>query len=151
AAAVAGRIQARRTMQVRHAQAGIVGECRQSGLLRGMARLEQRVFDEGEAGFLGVFHAQLGLRNHFERTVGEQLVEFGKFAAVAAGQDDALHARAQPRSSAARCRPINSAMPLSARSSMASISLRRKAWPSAVPCTSMMPPPSFITTFMSVS
>jgi hypothetical protein len=32
-----------------------------------------------------------------------------------------------------------------------SSSSRRKAWPSAVPCSSMKPPPSFITTFMSVS
>ena len=38
-----------------------------------------------------------------------------------------------------------------ARSSSASSSARRKAWPSAVPCTSTKPPPPVITTFMSVS
>ena len=53
--------------------------------------------------------------------------------------------------SAARCAAINASMPLPASVSMASSSSRRKAWPSAVPWISMMPPPSFITTFMSVS
>ena len=52
---------------------------------------------------------------------------------------------------AVRCACASSPMPLAARASMASSSSRRKAWPSAVPCTSTNWPASFITTFMSVS
>ena len=56
-----------------------------------MARLEQRVFDEGESGFFGVLDAEFALRHHFEMAVGKQRVEFGELAAVAAGENDALH------------------------------------------------------------
>ena len=55
-----------------------------------MARLEQGIFDKGQAGFLGVVYAQAGLGNDFEATVGQQGAEFLELARVAAGQDDAL-------------------------------------------------------------
>ena len=51
----------------------------------------------------------------------------------------------------ARCSSISEAMPRAASASIASSSVRRNAWPSAVPWISMNPPASFITTFMSVS
>ncbi len=59
--------------------------------------------------------------------------------------------RGDQTANASRCLRISSAMPASARASKPSSSSRRKAWPSAVPCSSMKPPPSFMTTFMSVS
>ena len=62
-------------------------------------------------------------------------------------RDAAVHADAR----AACCAANRSLMPFSASTSSASSSSRRNAWPSAVPCSSMKPPPSFITTFMSVS
>ena len=58
--------------------------------------------------------------------------------------------RLQPPS-AARWASISWRMPAPARSSSASSSSRRNAWPSAVPCTSTNWPASFITTFMSHS
>ncbi len=60
-------------------------------------------------------------------------------------------AQAPGDSSACNCSAHNCPIPAAARSSSPSSSSRLSACPSAVPCTSMKPPPEFMTTFMSVS
>ena len=68
------------------------------------------------------------------------------------GPAGVMRRRSSRRASASRCaRDQFGDAAFGAAPSSASSSSRRKAWPSAVPCTSMKPPPSFITTFMSVS
>ena len=62
-----------------------------------------------------------------------------------------LPTRSPQRDSAASCAEMISAMPRHARSSIAASSSGLNAWPSAVPCTSIKCPASFMTTFMSVS
>ena len=157
AAGVARRVQAGRAAECVHAQAGVVGQRRQPGRARGVARLAQGVLDEAQAGFLCVADAELALHDAVDAGVAEQLPEFGELAGVAAGHHDAGHAgflfdpRYDAMPSASRCAANSRAQPASARASSASSSSRRKAWPSAVPCSSMKPPPSFITPFMSVS
>ncbi len=144
-AGIARRIQPRRAVQRVHAQAGIVRQRRQAGGARGMACFQDRVLDERGASLFGIGESEFGLR--MQREAGtQQLPQLHQLAGVAAGQH-------QPHACASASRwAANSALqPCSARVSRASSSSRRKAWPSAVPCSSMKPPPSFITTFMSVS
>src|SRR5574344_1858100 len=63
-----------------------------------MAGLEQGVFDKAQPGFLGVIHAQAGLGNHFDPGRGQQTIEFGQFAGIAAGQDKLFHGAGSSRS-----------------------------------------------------
>src|SRR5690606_16505974 len=131
-----------------HAQAGIVGERRQAAGGAGVAGLEERVLDERMPGFLGIGDAERALGHQREAAAGEQRAEFRQLAGVAAGEDQPP---AHSPASARRWAWTSSATPFSASASMASSSSRRNACPSAVPCNSMKAPPSFITTFMSVS
>jgi len=72
--------------------------------------------------------------------------QLAHLAGIARGEDE-FHELA----SASRCSVCKAVAPCLARSSIFSSSSWRKAWPSAVPCTSMYAPASFMTTFMSVS
>ena len=155
AAGVARGVQARCAAERVHAQARVVAERGQARGLRGMARLQQRVLDEGQPRFVDIAHAEFRLRVQCIAGIGEQLAQLDELAGVAARKHQALRGeivhRDQSAASASRCAANNCAMPPSARPSNASSSSRRNAWPSAVPCNSMKPPPSFITMFMSVS
>src|SRR5690606_11766399 len=149
-AAVACRIQAGCAIERVHAQPRIVRQRRQAGGAAGVARLEDRVLDEAQAGLFGVLDAELVLGADLETAAGEQRPEFLQLACVARGEHERPWRRVH-RARASRWCWSKVAIPPSARPSSASSSSRRKAWPSAVPCSSMKPPPSFITTFMSVS
>lgn len=132
-----------------HAPTGLIADAR---ALRGVGRLREQ-----QAGILRAARAdhhpafaisQCAIFQHVEAqragVPGNRRIVVGN---QQGGQGDAT---AHP-ASAARCSANSSPMPFSASDSSALSSSRRKAWPSAVPCSSMKPPPSFITTFMSVS
>jgi len=130
-----------------HLEPGIVRERRQARVARRVVRLDERVLEEGGAGLGGGTDAELRLRHELHGERREERRKLAQLPGVGAGEDGARHGE----SSASLCRAKSSAMPLAARFSSASSSWRRKAWPSAVPWTSMNAPPLFITTFMSVS
>src|SRR5690606_3914757 len=133
-----------------HAQARVVTQRRQAGGACGVARLDQGILDERQPGFLGLPYAELRLRAQNVAVALEQFAQLRELARVAAGQDQLRGVHGQA-ASAACCAANSWSQPRVASASIASSSSRRNAWPSAVPCTSMKPPPSFITTFMSVS
>ena len=133
-----------------HTHAGIIRQCRQPGDAAGMACLGQGVFNEGAVRLLGFRNTQRTLRDHFNRQRREDRRDLAQLARIVGSDDEFVH-RGPFQPSAARCAAISCVMPLCARSSMACISARLNGAPSAVPCTSMMPPASVITTFMSVS
>ena len=60
-AGVTRRVQPGRPVQGVHADAGVVGERRHAGGTRRMARLDQGILDEGQAGLVGVAHTELCL------------------------------------------------------------------------------------------
>src|SRR4029077_4764914 len=130
-----------------HLDPGIVGERRQVCVARGVARLQQRILEEGRAGLGGGPDAEFRLGNQLHREWREQVCKLAQLPRVGAGENRACHGA----SSAWLCSAKSSAIPAAARLSSASSSWRLKAWPSAVPWISMNAPPLFITTFMSVS
>ncbi len=157
-AGVTRGVQARRAIECVDADAGIIAERRQARRACGMARLDQRVLDEAQPGLVGVGDAEIALRDQFDARIGEHCADLAELARIAARKNDTAHAQRlallrgialQP--SASRCFASSSPMPFCARASSRSSSSRRNAWPSAVPCSSMKPPPSFITTLKSVS
>ena len=145
-ARVTRRMDTGRAAQGIDRKAGIVGNGRQATGRAGGPRLDQRVFDKGAACFGRLLKVEIGLRQDLQTQRRKQCLHFGQLAAVASGKYELLQV-----SKAAVCAAHKSLMPASASANMASSSSRRKAWPSAVPWTSMNPPASFITTFMSVS
>ncbi|MPN26055.1 hypothetical protein SDC9_173477 [bioreactor metagenome] len=128
------------------AQAGIVGERRQAAVLGGVAGLGERVLGEGAVRFLGFRDAKLALRDDFEAERREQRVQLLHLLGVVRGEDELLHA-----ASAFCCSATSWRMPICARSISTFICSRVKGSPSAVPCTSTMPPWPVMMTFMSVS
>ena len=56
-----------------------------------MARLGERVLDEGRVRLVGFGDAQLGLGHHLEAERREHLAELAELAGVAAGEDEFLH------------------------------------------------------------
>ena len=56
-----------------------------------MARLDERVFDEGQAGFRDVFDAVIALRFDFDAKAGKDGGKLGDFFAVVTGEEDGLH------------------------------------------------------------
>jgi hypothetical protein len=75
---------------------GIVGNRRQPGLARGMARFEHGVFGEGLASFLGTFYAEFGLGHNRDvgySGAGQYLAHLAKLARIAAGKDTARNIR----------------------------------------------------------
>ena len=63
-AGVARRVDTRGAVQCVHFQTGVIGDRRQAGEARSVTRLEQRILDERESGFLGLGHLEVGLRHH---------------------------------------------------------------------------------------
>ena len=114
-------------------------------------RFQQRVLDERGFRFGRSADAELGLGGHAESEarLGKQRAELDDLAAIAGREHPMRRRRHRPRTAA--CAASSCSTPTAARSSSTSSSLRMNAWPSAVPCTSMKPFASFMTTFMSVS
>ena len=138
----------------RDAPAGLVADAGALGVVRGLCKQEAGLGARRRDHDPALFAAEPSVFAQFEpqhadieRDRGVVVVDHQREQADAAGAHDAID---QPPS-ARRWASSSSRMPFSARPSRASSSSRRKAWPSAVPCSSMKPPPSFITTFMSVS
>ena len=104
---------------------GIVGQRRQAGQGGGVPCLDDRVFDEGSAGFRDFADAELGLRVQFIAEIGEHRRQFAQLAGVSRGQYQLLHACA--------CNSKMRSIPPRASDSMALSSASLKAPASAVP------------------
>jgi hypothetical protein len=81
-------VHARLAAECRHAQAGVVGERRQAGELRGMARLGQGVLEEGAVRLLGLGDGEGRLRQHLDVEGREQRGELAQLAGVVGGEDE---------------------------------------------------------------
>ena len=130
------------------AQAGIVGERRQTGGLQAGPRLDQRIALKRRfclRGFVERFDVVKSQNLDVGDLWREYAAEFGQFLPVAGGEDD-FHF-----SNAACCSRVRSAQPFSASASSESSSSRPNAAPSAVPWISTNFPPPVMTTFISVS
>src|SRR5439155_5361698 len=126
---------------------GIIRERRQLRALRGVARLQERVREQGRAGLGQGGDAERALRDERERQRREQRRQLAELPGVAAGENDARHGPL----SAWACSANSSPMPCAARFSSASSSWRRNAWPSAVPWIWRNAPQLYMTPFMPVS
>src|SRR5690606_36439713 len=146
---VVRRVHARQAAESLDAQAGVVGQRGQAALARRVARLGERILDEGAVRLGRLGNAELGLAHEFHAQRREQRLQLGQLARVV-GREDQLHA-GSAAFSAAFCAVTSSPMLFSARPISTSISRRVKAAPSAVPCTSTKWPAPVMTTFMSVS
>ncbi len=113
-------------------------------------RLEDGVFNEGEAGFFGFHDVEFRLGQDFEVAAGQELIELADLAGIVAGENDALTHAVLPSRVVFWC-ALSSPIPFLARANIWCISCSLKGWPSAVPCTSMNSPVSVMTMFMSVS
>ena len=122
-AAVARRVDAGRAAECRHAQARVIGNGGQPADGGGMACLDERVFDEGRAGFRDLSDAKIALRLDMNVAGGEDGAEFADFFAVVTGQYDAVF----HSPSACFCMSIISRMPCWASCIIACISSGRKA------------------------
>ncbi len=74
-------------------QARVIGQRRQPGHPRCVTRLQQRVLDKGQAGFLDVLDPEFALCHEFDTGVAKQAIELGKFSGIAAGENDTGHGR----------------------------------------------------------
>src|SRR5687768_15232152 len=108
-----------------------------------MARLGERILEEGGVRLVGLRDAERRLRHQLDGQRGEDGADLPQLAGIAR-REDQLH-----RPSALFWCPMSREMPACASSSSASSSLREKASPSAVPCTSTKCPAAVMTTFMS--
>lgn len=99
---VARGIDAGRAVEGVDFQAGVVGERGQAGVLRGVARLEEGVFDEAQARFFDGRDVEVGLRQQFTHAFGDGF-DFAQFVQVAGGDDDAFHIEPEKRTGAAPC------------------------------------------------
>ena len=88
--AIARGPHARRAAERVDAHAGIVGQRRQAGQARRVARLFQRVLDEGGVRLLRFGHVEFALRVQCEADRAEDFAEFLEFAGVVGGEDEAL-------------------------------------------------------------
>ena len=163
-ARIARRAHPRGAAQRVDDDAGVVGDGGQPGRGARRARLDEGVLDEGQSGLFRGLDAEGILRDEAQPGRRQDRSQLRELSLIRACEDD-VHVRissgagratgdgrrALQPARAARCISTRDAMPRCARSSIASSSARRNAWPSAVPWTSMNPPASFITTFMSVS
>lgn len=53
-----------------------------------MARFQNGVLDKRQPGLFGGFHAQIGLRDHVQAEIGQQVGKFAHFARVTGGKND---------------------------------------------------------------
>ena len=131
----------------------VVRDRRQARGICRVLRLEQRIFCKGHAGLVGVADAKLGLRDDVDTQPFEQAGDLPDLARVARCHNDLLGTPAHDCAAliASFWASMIAPIPALARSSIAVSSSPVNAWPSAVPCTSMKCPASFMTTFISVS
>ena len=87
---VVGGVDAGQAAEGIDAQSGVVGDGRQAGGGRGMARLRQRVLDEGAEGLGGLAHAQVGLPHQLEAQWRQERLQLGELAGIVGGEDE-LH------------------------------------------------------------
>ena len=80
--AVVGRVHARQAAERVHAHTRIVGQRGQAGVLRGKARLGQRVLDKGAKRLFGLAHAQVALAHQFHAQRGKHGLQLGELALV---------------------------------------------------------------------
>ena len=90
-AGVARRQHAGRAAQRRHAQPRIVGQRRQPGGAGAMARLGERVLDEGGMGLLGFPDAERRLRQQLDAQRRQQRAELAQLAGVVGGENEFFH------------------------------------------------------------
>ncbi|MNS95656.1 hypothetical protein D3C72_1299240 [compost metagenome] len=95
AVGIARRVDARRAAEEIHRQARIVGQGRQAGNACGVARLEDGVLDERQAGFFRLDLAELADRAQLHGRA-EHGLEFLEFAGVMAGQYELLEIHHSP-------------------------------------------------------
>mgnify|MGYP001261245699 CR=1 FL=1 len=84
-AGVAGRVDAGCAAQGVDRESGVVGQRRQARDAGGVTRLDQGVFDEGQAGFLGFDIGEVALRADGD-AVTQHGLEFSELALVVAGE-----------------------------------------------------------------
>ena len=89
-AGITCRVDARCSFQCIHFQSRVICDGGQSGMLRGIACLEQRILDEGQSGLFDFFDLEFRLRYDFQLTARQQLVKFADLSGIVAGQYDAL-------------------------------------------------------------
>src|SRR5690554_3958230 len=89
-AGVAGRIDARLPGQGIDFKPRVIGQRRQAADTASLTRLEQRILDKGESGFLDVDHTKIRLRTHTQPQVGEQLTKLTDLAWITAGQNQLI-------------------------------------------------------------
>ncbi|MNN21699.1 hypothetical protein D3C81_1350300 [compost metagenome] len=85
AVGVARGVDARRAAEEVHGEPGVIGQRRQAGHPRGVARLEDGVLDEGQAGFFRLHVAEFADGAHVHM-LAEHGLQFLEFAGVVTGQ-----------------------------------------------------------------
>ena len=83
---VARGVQSRPAAQRIHHQSGIIGQSGQTGQASTVARLQQRVLDEGGGGFFRHRQAQTQGIAQFDRHIGQQRAQLAQLAGIVAGQ-----------------------------------------------------------------
>ena len=89
-ARIACRVHAGRTAQRIHAYARVIGQGRQAGQARSVARLGQCIFDKSVKRLFRLRHVEFALRVDGKTNGREQLVEFFELALVVRCENDAL-------------------------------------------------------------
>ena len=145
ALAVARRVDARSAVQRIHAQAAVVRESGQTGELCGGFRLDERVFLEGFAVFLG-FRRTLRQRDDLDAEAAHDSGQLCQLFLVM-GSKYKLHYRLSPITLA--CLRHSVRQPRLPRPSSLRSSVSVNGRPSPVPCTSMNSPLLVITTLQS--
>jgi hypothetical protein len=90
-ARVEGRIEAGRAPQRINADAGVVGQGRQTRRVGRVPGLQEGILDEGVAGLVRTLDAEFRLRDEFDAGASQQLAQFDELAGVAAGEDYLVH------------------------------------------------------------
>ena len=83
-------MHARRAAERIDAEPRIVGERRQAGGAARVARLGERVLQEGTVRFIRLVYTELRLRHDFDGKRREQRADLADFSRVAGGEDDAF-------------------------------------------------------------
>ena len=52
-----------------------------------MTRLENRVFDERQTGFIGILHAEFRLRVQIDVGIAKQIAKFGELPLITTGEN----------------------------------------------------------------
>ena len=84
-------MHAGRAAQRLDADAGIVGQRRQAAFAADVARLGQRVLDEGAVRLFGLGDAELRLRQHLDAERREHALELAQLAGIVGCDDQFFH------------------------------------------------------------